>query len=397
MWHGGRASVAVASAVWLFAAGCGTAAERRAESGEEAGAWERVPDGPLSPRSGAVVVWTGSEVLVVGGDDRPCPPNADCVVPGNPPPGDGAAYDPAKRVWRRIASPPIPFAWAETAVVGDTVFFLVPGSPRRPESSSRLLAYAPGLDSWRELPRPEAGGSADSSGYRLVAAGERLVAYRGSDEDGQRPDLLFDPTRSQWAALPDDPMSPAFDRHMEWAGDRLALFDHELVPNPGSEQPLLTRAAMLEVGGGQWERLPDSEMLSTAPWLLDGERLVNPRLGGADGGEINNWGRRYPHGGILELTDRRWSALPNGPTDDSFTAGVVGRQTARFDGYRGWMLDLSSGQWREVPRLEEGDSVVGRGSVAAGRDLFVYGGVDWASAGDGQLLGDAWLWRASRQ
>lgn len=356
--------------------------------------WERVPDGPLSPRSYAVVVWTGDEVLVVGGDDRPCPPNAYCPAPDRPPLGDGAAYNPAAQKWRRIASPPIPFSWVETAVVGDSIFFLVPESGR-PGSRSGFLAYAPRADSWRELPWFEGSGPSEGSGYRLVAAGERLVAFSGTDETGERPDWIFEPSRSDWEALPDDPMTPAFDRQMAWVGDRLALFDHELVPTPGAEQPSLTRAAVLDLASGRWERLPDSEMLSTAPWFLDGGRLVNPRLGGADGGQTNNWGRRYPHGGILELPDRRWSPLPGGPDDEDFSAGVIGREAARFDGYRGWALELPAGRWREVPPLDEGETVTGRTSVAAGRNLFVYGGVDWAAGGNGRLLGDAWLWPAT--
>lgn len=388
-----RGRISAVLAVAVFVAACGASSEHRATGGGWADAWERVPDGPLSPRSQAVVVWTGNEVLVVGGDDRPCPPTADCAVPDSPPLGDGAAYDPLTREWRRIASPPIPFSGAETAVVGDTVFFMVRGMPGRPEARSGFLAYAPGADSWLELPRPEASDSAEGW-YRLAAAGERLVAYSGSDEGGERPDWIFDATRAEWAALPDDPMTPAFDRHMEWAGDRLTLFDHELVPNPGSERPLLTRAAVLEIGSGRWDRLPDSEMLASAPWLLDGGRLVNPSLGGADGGQTNNWGRRYPNGGILELTDRRWSALPDGPADDVST-GVVGREAARFDAYRGWVLELSSGHWREVPRLDEGVHVAGRATVAAGRDMFVYGGADWTEAGHTRLLGDAWIWPAT--
>ena len=381
--------------VSVFVAGCGAATEQRADGDGWADTWERVPDGPLSARSHAVVVWTGDEVLVVGGEDRPCPPNASCAVPDSPPLGDGAAYDPMTGQWRRIARPPIPFSWAQTAVVGDSVFFLVSGMPGRPEARSGLLAYAPGLDSWRELPWPEVSGSPEGSWYQLVAAGERLVAYSGSDESGERPDWIFEPTRSEWTVLPDDPMTPAFDRHMEWAGDRLALFDHEIVPNPGSERPLLTRAALLEVGSGRWDRLPDSGVLSSAPWLLDGGRLVNPSPGGADGGETNNWGRRYPHGGILDLTDRRWSALPGGPPPDAFSAGVIGRETARFDAYRGWVLELSSGDWREVPQLDESEHVTGRASVAAGRNLFVYGGADWTAAGQSRLLEDAWLWRTT--
>lgn len=87
--------------------------------------------------------------------------------------------------------------------------------------------------------------------------------------------------------------------------------------------------------------------------------------------------------------------MPDGPADDAFSAGVVGREAARFDAYRGRVLDLSSGRWREVPRLDEAENVSGRASVAAGRHLFVYGGVHWTAAGQGRLLGEAWLWRTT--
>jgi hypothetical protein len=29
-------------------------------------------------------------------------------------------------------------------------------------------------------------------------------------------------------------------------------------------------------------------------------RLINPTLGDADGGEVGNWGRTYPYGGIFD-------------------------------------------------------------------------------------------------
>jgi hypothetical protein len=38
-------------------------------------------------------------------------------------------------------------------------------------------------------------------------------------------------------------------------------------------------------------RLPDSELLTTGPWIPVDGKLVNPSLGSADGGEVNNWGR----------------------------------------------------------------------------------------------------------
>ncbi|MGH9005748.1 MAG: hypothetical protein ACRDYV_21690, partial [Acidimicrobiia bacterium] len=125
----------------------------------------------------------------------------------------------------------------------------------------------------------------------------------------------------------------------------------------------------------------------------DGGRIINPTLGTADGGEVNNWGRDYPFGGILDLAARAWSPLPD-QTDDEYpgAAGVRGAHGARYTGYRGHILDTVAGEWVAVPALDEPDSVDGRTVVAAGSDLFVYGGVDWSGGGNSRLLSDAWLW-----
>jgi len=69
------------------------------------------------------------------------------------------------------------------------------------------------------------------------------------------------------------------------------LYDHELIPGPGAAKPTLTRAAALNLTTRSWRRLPDSPILGTAPWIRAGDRLVNPTLGGTDGGQVGNWGR----------------------------------------------------------------------------------------------------------
>ena len=119
-----------AFALAVVVAGCGTPGRTGPASSAPAERWERLPDPPLSPRNGTVSVWTGDEVLVVGGDEWSCPPNASCATPEFPPLGDGAAYDPEAKTWRSIADAPVPFAWAETAVIDGTVYFWVPETSR---------------------------------------------------------------------------------------------------------------------------------------------------------------------------------------------------------------------------------------------------------------------------
>jgi hypothetical protein len=188
-----------------------------------------------------------------------CPPSADCVAPVDPPLADAAAFDPSTGTWRTVASAPVAFSWASTAVLGDDVYFLVPPESRRPQSETTFLRYSIAADAWAQLPGPTVG----RSWYSILAAGEVIVAWAGSDEWGREPLQRFDPVGQNWKELPAAPLSPAFDRVLTWSGTHLYVFDHELVPSPGSERPPLTRAARLDLSSRAWERLPDSEILGT--------------------------------------------------------------------------------------------------------------------------------------
>ena len=384
--------VALLASAALVTAACGAQEPAGPEKAGDSAVWQAVPAGPLSPREGALALWTGREVLLIGGSDAPpCPPTASCVPPDMPPLADGAAFDPQTGTWRRIADAPVPFEWAEGTVMDTTAYLWIPGSPGRPSADPAFLAYRIEEDRWEELPFP----SGDPGHFRgIVQAGDRIVAYTGSDEQGEQPDLVFDPAAGSWNELPPDPLSPSFDRSMAWSGRELVLFDHELVPNPGSEEPAVTRAAALDVETGSWRRLPNSEILASGPWVLANGRLVNPMLGGADGGEVNKWGPTYPYGGILDPASGRWSALPDPPDgEEDFGSGVLTEPGGHYFGYRGWILDTTAGTWLEIPDLDGDELVTGRTVVAAGADLFAFGGARWKEHGvEATLLAEAWIW-----
>jgi hypothetical protein len=381
-----------AAAAGLFLAACGAGESAPPDPARRSATWQALPAGVLSPREGALGLWTGQEVLLVGGSDAPpCPPNASCVPPDVPPLADGAAFDPRTGAWRRIADSPVPFEWAQGIAVGRTAYLWIPGSAGRPDAASAFLAYRIEDDRWEELPPPP--GDFDLF-HGIVQAGDRIVAYTGSDEQGEGSDFAFDPATKTWSELPPDPLSPSFDRSMVWSGGEIVLFDHELVPNPGSEKPAVTRAAALDLETGSWRRLPDSKIISTGPWVRDGERLVNPTLGGADGGEVGNWGRAHPYGGIFDPASGRWSALPNPPDgEEDFGAGVLTDSGGHYFGYQGWILDATTDTWIELPPLDTDELVTGRTVVPAGDDLVVFGGARWKEHSfEATLLADAWIW-----
>jgi hypothetical protein len=145
-------ALAAASAAVLGAA-CGARESAAPEEARDSAPWQAVSAGPLSPREAALGLWTGREVLIIGGSDaRPCPPNASCLPPDVPPLADGAAFDPDTNTWRRIADSPVPFEWAESVVLGATAYLWIPGSSGRPQAAAAFLAYHIEENRWEELP-----------------------------------------------------------------------------------------------------------------------------------------------------------------------------------------------------------------------------------------------------
>jgi hypothetical protein len=370
-------------------AACGSAESETAQ--RSSSSWERLPAAPLSPRESAVAVAVGGRAMFVGGSDAdPCPPSADCAAPGEPPLRDGAVFDARRQRWKRIADAPVGFSFAHSTLLDGIAYLLVPGEPGRPDAPPAFLGYRSAEDRWAQLPLPP---SARRRG--LVATDERVIAYAESDEGGRVADLVFDPSRGEWTPLPDDPLPRTFGRTMAWSGRELVLFAQELVPQPGSREPSVVIAAAFDPGRGTWRRLPDSEILGGgARWFAHAGRLILPALGSADGGEVGNWGRPYPYGGILDVDRDRWLGLPDLPAgEDQFSAGVVAGRDADVFGHTGWVLDAVAGDWIAVPSLDAGGQLLtGTSVTAAGRDVVVVGGVRWRDGVRGELLEEAWIW-----
>ena len=164
---------------------------------------------------------------------------------------------------------------------------------------------------------------------------------------------------------------------MTWSGRELVLFDHELVPNPGSEGPIAVRTAVFSFKTGSWRRLPDRVIEGGGPWVAVDGRLISP------------------DGGILDVARGQWSQLPGGPDGgNSFGSGVLTESRGHYFAPSGWVLDVRTEKWIEVPRLGDRDHVQqGRTVVSAGRDLVVFGGALWReNKFEATLLDEAWIW-----
>lgn len=348
--------------------------------------WEQIAASPLSARRSPHAFEVDGRLLVVGGTEaEPCPANADCVEPKEPPLRDGAFYDPVSNTWEKVAEAPVPLGFGTGTVVDDALYLMVWGfAASGPGVKDAFISYDSSTDTWSELDLPPV-----DTPPTLTTFDGRVVAFQTAQENGIRADLVYDPKTAGWSRLPPDPLRPSFDRSMVGTDSGLVLIGIENVAEPGAEEPAVYRATILK--GDRWRRLPDSEVIGWDPegWAWSGEWVINASLESADGGEVGNWGRFYPAGGMLDPATGEWAELPDAPEPDGGWSLHASSERGMTRG-GGWALDARELDWHPVPNLRQAPD--SEEAVAwVDERLLVWGGVRY-DGNEGSLVGEGWVW-----
>lgn len=171
--------------------------------GEQPSTWRPIPAAPIQARYGGVGVWTGEEMLVWGGSAEESGAPSGLV--------DGAAFDPVAEDWRVLADGPLETSAGRTAVwTGSSMLVwggeLGDGSHMRPDNGA---SYDPGTDKWTELPGSP---SWSLAGHSAIWTGREMIVWGGVDmeDDG----AAYDPRTETWRPIADAPISGRF-RHAE--------------------------------------------------------------------------------------------------------------------------------------------------------------------------------------
>lgn len=174
----------------------------------DAGACAEIAPAPIVGRSGHSAIWTGSEMIVWGGDD------------GRSSRDDGAAYDPTTDTWRAIAQAPIE-ARANQAAVWTGSEMLVWGGGNRMETFADGAAYDPTTDTWRRIAAAPRTGATDPvsvwTGREWILT-ERQPASGGPTREDSSRLLAYDPATDHWRTLPRAPVAGGYIDDGVWTG-----------------------------------------------------------------------------------------------------------------------------------------------------------------------------------
>ena len=169
--------------------------------------WTQTAPAPIEPRTAAVAVWTGTEVLIWGG-------RSDTVL------GDGAAYDPNQDVWRLLPEAPLsPRTEAVGLWVGDRLLVLGGFDDNREPLRDGAI-FDPVENSWEPI---DTGFGGNATTTAAIWTGEvgLLVGVDGPPEARLESDsFVFDPADDSLRAVPASPSSAAFAARVGFATDQ---------------------------------------------------------------------------------------------------------------------------------------------------------------------------------
>ena len=340
--------------------------------------WVDMPEPPFVAGRGHTAVWTGSELVVWGGESYSVEDR-------------GAVYDPMLDRWSttRVANPPDPRS-DHTAVWTGSQMIVWGGVDDDGLALSTGGLYNPVLDSWSDT-----GGTppAARTDHTAVWTGSEMIVWGGfSDSDTLSSGASYDPALDQWTATGGTPPEARGMHTAVWTGSEMVVFGG-LTNCPGS-CAATNDAAIYDPTLDSWSASFEPAGNAGARWghraVWTGDRMINwggtdtyldsnPCL--ADGVEIDptvpsatlmtaNGDPRCHHSAVWNGVEMIvWGGVDR--TNVSTELGVE-PELANSSGAR---LEVASGTW--APTLDDDSTPPGtqrHTAVWTGEEMLVWGG-----------------------
>lgn len=308
--------------------------------------------GPLGPRGGHSVLWSGSEMIVWGGATGDRPPH---LV-------EGAAFDPASNSWRLL--PPGPFNGPEhtTAVWGDDRMIVV--------GRTLTATYDPSTDVWETI----------GEGISLPLD-PSLTVWTGSTVASWGPSGISLFEDGGWTTLP----HPGFGGPERYRGALLMASDRLVAAGLASGVCTGRRLAMWT--GAEWRDLPTVD-LSTDTYADCG---TADQIG-VWGDRIVAWESREHPTKAVDWATMSWTVIDRIPLPGAEgTSGWLRLDDRLLVPLWGMGAVLGpDGVWRSVELPGQGS---GWDMVWTGSEVLMWGATCCYGAGNTPFRIDAWRWR----
>jgi len=217
-----------------------------------------LPEAPIRPRWWHTAVWTGEEMIVWGGACG----RHECR--------DGAAYDPEKGSWRRIAEAPMP-GYAHTAVWTGQELIVWGGSDDHESEGTKGCvtsfiadgaAYDPANDSWSVL---SASPLSARGWHSAVWMGSEMIVWGGAtglgcDYGYPSDGAAYDPATDSWRPILSSPLSGRVEASAVWTGNEMIVWGG----STHGRSVTLNDGAAFNLSPNDWKMLPEAPVKSRA-------------------------------------------------------------------------------------------------------------------------------------
>ena len=365
------------------------------------------PPGTSDARTGHLAFWTGTEMLIWGGSST-----AQFLgsTPGPAVPLPGKRYDPAAGIWTSMADTNMELASATSFTgVWTGSEMIVFGGNMGNAAPPRAGRYSPALNTWQALPVMP-GEPGINSGFSAAWTGTEMIIWGGLADAGTmylNSGYRFNPSAASGAgtwSVVSTTNAPATraGHYAVWSGTEMIVWGGSAVgagPTPSSI--LFDDGGRFDPSTNTWQPLsstdaPPGRMAATA--TMAGGRMVvwaglqrDPSMPGA------GFGKYLKHGAEYLPSSNTWTSLINGSpaprvghsavwtgTDlivwggTISTMGVIGFDSTFNDGAR---FNAATSTWTPLPSLNAPTARFGHTAVWTGTEMVIWGGQRFDTSG----------------
>lgn len=272
--------------------------------------WRPLPAAPLAGRYDHVAAWTGTEMLVFGGRDA-----ARAF-------GDGAAFDPRTGTWRPLSLDGAPSPRSSPgAVWTGRELVVVAGHGSQGEPRDDAFAYDPATNAWRPL-----GTLAPRDRPTAVWTGTEVIAWGGTTSPrAPKGERLVD---GRWRPLASAGAPPVRDQQaVVWADTHLVVWGG------------LDADGSPTVDGARWDPTADAwtpmSTTNTHPRVVQGAVFTGEVVAVLGGVDMMDYDEPPGSLGLYNPALDRWWSLPGPYPSDDIAITWTGTELVAWGGFDG--------------------------------------------------------------